>query len=94
MEDTYTQFKFNLRDTIDNYAESRKEHYASASDRMDTLVRGDMHRMIGLLNQAKEGRTIVRSDSISSLITQLEMIRRDIVEAEKCSAVLDALRDL
>jgi hypothetical protein len=24
----------------------------------------------------------------------LEMIRRDIVEAEKCSAVLDALRDL
>ena len=94
MEDNYTQFRLGLRDAIEDYKKSQMEHYADASNRMDVLVRGDMHRMIGLLNQAKEGRTIVRSDYIDGLITQLEMIRRDIVEAEKCGSALIALKVL
>ena len=88
----------NVEEMMREYGERRKEHYRSACQRMKILNKRDTRYLFDKLKWAMdreaEERVNVSVIDIDQIITALELAKRDIIEAEKCNAAIEALRDV
>lgn len=80
--------------TIDTYKRRKLYEYEEASERLNTLLKGDVRSLSRILESAKKENAVLVSDSlIFEIITQLEQVRRHISNGNKFAEIASVIKN-